>query len=172
VSIEHVSGACQIFRRECFQAIGGYVPVKGGGIDHIAVISARMKGWKTRTFTEKSCLHHRDMGTAQRGPVAARFRLGAKDYAIGNHPLWEIFRSLYQMSRKPFVVGGLALGSGYFWALVRRRERPVTAEFIAFHRGEQMHRLKRFFRRSEKKPAQPAPPRDNGSESMRHSESV
>jgi glycosyltransferase involved in cell wall biosynthesis len=172
VSIEHVSGACQVFRRECFQAIGGYVPVKGGGIDHIAVISARMKGWKTRTFPEKTCLHHRDMGTAQRGPVAARFRLGAKDYAIGNHPLWEIFRSLYQMSRKPFVVGGLALGSGYFWALVRRRERPVTAEFIAFHRGEQMHRLKRFFRRSEKKPAQPAPPRDNGSESMRHSESV
>ena len=55
VSIEHVSGACQLFRRECFEEIGGYKPVKGGGIDHIAVITARMKGWKTRTFTEKRC---------------------------------------------------------------------------------------------------------------------
>jgi len=53
VSIEHVSGACQVFRRECFEEIGGYVPVKGGGIDHIAVITARMKGWKTRTFPRK-----------------------------------------------------------------------------------------------------------------------
>ena len=44
VSIEHVSGACQLFRRECFEQIGGYVPVKSGGIDHIAVITARMKG--------------------------------------------------------------------------------------------------------------------------------
>jgi glycosyltransferase involved in cell wall biosynthesis len=50
VSIEHVSGACQVFRRECFEEIGGYLPVKGGSIDHIAVITARMKGWKTRTF--------------------------------------------------------------------------------------------------------------------------
>jgi len=79
VSIEHVSGACQLFRRECFAAIGGYVPIKGGGIDHVAVITARMKGWKTRTFTEKHCLHHRDVGTAQAGPVAAKFKLGTKE---------------------------------------------------------------------------------------------
>lgn len=172
VSIEHVSGACQVFRRECFQAIGGYVPVKGGGIDHIAVITARMKGWKTRTYTEKTCLHHRDMGTAQRGPVAARFRLGMKDYVIGNHPLWELFRSIYQMSRKPYVLGGLALGWGYFWAMLRRRERPVSAEFIAFHRGEQMQRLGKFFRRSGgKKPGTP-PARDNGPESVQHSQSA
>jgi len=70
VSIEHVSGACQLFRRECFEEIGGYLPVKGGSIDHIAVITARMKGWKTRTFTEKVCLHHRETGTAQRGVLS------------------------------------------------------------------------------------------------------
>ena len=153
VSIEHVSGACQVFRRECFQAIGGYVPVKGGGIDHIAVISARMKGWKTRTFTEKTCLHHRDMGTAQRGPVAARFRLGVKDYMIGNHPLWELFRCSYQMTRKPLLMGGLALGAGYFSAFFQRKERPVSREFVAFHRREEMHRLGKFFRRSKGKNA-------------------
>ena len=35
-SVEHVSGACQLFRRECFEQIGGYAQVKGGGIDWIA----------------------------------------------------------------------------------------------------------------------------------------
>ena len=59
VSIEHVSGACQLFRRECFEEIGGYVPMKSGGVDHVAVITARMKGWRTRTFTERIRDHHR-----------------------------------------------------------------------------------------------------------------
>jgi poly-beta-1,6-N-acetyl-D-glucosamine synthase len=64
VSIEHVSGACQVFRRACFEDIGGYVPIESGGVDHVAVITARMKGWKTRTFTGKVCRHHRDIGSA------------------------------------------------------------------------------------------------------------
>jgi biofilm PGA synthesis N-glycosyltransferase PgaC len=144
VSIEHVSGACQVFRRECFEAIGGYVPVKGGSIDHIGVISARMKGWKTRTFSEMVCLHHREMGTAQRSILGSRFKLGIKDYAVGNHPLWEVFRTAYQMTKPPLGVGGLALGTGYFWAMLRNLERPVSRDLIDFHRREQMHRLKKI----------------------------
>jgi len=145
VNIEHVSGACQVFRRECFEQIGGYTPVKGGGIDYIAVITARMKGWKTRTFTDKICLHHRVMGTAQQGLLSARFKYGAKDYAFGNHPLWEMSRALYQMTKKPFILGGVAIGSGYLWAFLRRVERPVPEEVVAFCRREQMQRLKKFF---------------------------
>ena len=147
VSIEHVSGACQVFRRECFEQIGGYVAVKGGSIDHIAVISARMKGWKTRTFTEKVCLHHRAMGTAGRGVLKSRFKQGMKDYSIGNHPLWELFRTVRQMSMPPIVLGGLGLGTGYLWGLVSRAPRPVSRELIVFHRREQMQRLARFFGR-------------------------
>ena len=99
VNIEHVSGACQVFRRKCFEEIGGYTPVEGGGIDYIAVTTARMKGWSTRTFTEKVCRHHRQMGTAGGGVLAARFRTGVKDYALGNHPLWEMFRVARQMGQ-------------------------------------------------------------------------
>lgn len=153
VSIEHVSGACQMFRRMCFEAIGGYVPVKGGSIDHIAVISARMKGWKTRTFTEKTCLHHRGMGTAQRGVLKAKFNLGLKDYNVGNHPIWEIFRVGYQMTRAPFCIGGIALGAGFLYSLLRRFDRPVSAELIRFIRQEQMRRLRRFLKLEKDHPA-------------------
>jgi poly-beta-1,6-N-acetyl-D-glucosamine synthase len=145
VSIEHVSGACQFFRRECFEQIGGYVPVKGGCIDHIAVISARMKGWKTRTFTEKISLHHRQMGTAQDSFLTARFRNGRKDYVIGNHPVWELCRVAYQMTKKPVVLGGVMLISGYVWAMIRRVPRPVSPDLVAFYRREQMQRLRKFF---------------------------
>jgi poly-beta-1,6-N-acetyl-D-glucosamine synthase len=145
VNIEHVSGACQVFRRQCFQDIGGYLPVKGGCIDHIAVVSARMQQWKTRTFTDKVCQHHRDMGTAQQSMMTARFKNGQKDYSIGNHPLWEVSRGLYQMTKKPFVVGALSLIAGYIYASIKGSQRPVSPELVKFVRNEQMSRLKNFF---------------------------
>lgn len=146
VSIEHVSGACQVFRRECFDGIGGYQAVKGGSIDRIAVITARMKGWKTRTFPEKVCMHHREMGTAEVGFIHAKFKFGVKDYTVGNHPLWELFRCFYQMSRRPLLIGGAALIAGYFWAFLKGTNRPVSKELMAFHRREQMQRLKKAFK--------------------------
>jgi biofilm PGA synthesis N-glycosyltransferase PgaC len=146
VSVDHVSGACQVFRRTCYEEIGGYVPAKGGAIDTIAALTARMKGWKTRTFTDKICLHHRAVGTAQSGPIEARFTLGKRDYAIGNHPLWEILRGMYQMTKKPLVVRGLALIAGYLWAAIQRAERPVSPELRAFRRKEQMGHLASVFR--------------------------
>jgi glycosyltransferase involved in cell wall biosynthesis len=145
-NIENVWGGCQLFRRECFEQIGGYMPLKGGSIDHVAVLSARMKGWQTRTFTEKVCLHHRQMGTAVHSGLMARYRLGAKDYSVGNHPIWELFRTFYQMTQRPFIIGGLALAWGYTWSLVRQVEVPVSSDLVAFVRREQMQRLGRFFK--------------------------
>jgi len=157
-NIENVWGGCQLFRRECFESIGGYVPVKGGGIDHIAVVSARMKGWKTRSFIEKVCIHHREMNTAGQGVLKARFKLGAKDYSFGNHPVWELFRMLYQIVSPPFVIGGLALGTGYFWSMIQRKEVSVSPELVAFTRREQMLRLRRFATRFRAKYTGAVPP--------------
>src|SRR5579872_1495310 len=93
-SIENVWGGCQLFRRACYDSIGGYVPLKGGCIDHVAVISARFHGWQTRTFPDRICIHHRVMGTAEQGNLKAKFNLGRKDYTVGNHPLWEVARAI------------------------------------------------------------------------------
>ncbi|MGA7295719.1 MAG: glycosyltransferase family A protein [Terriglobales bacterium] len=146
-NVENVWGGCQLFRRECYETIGGYTPVKGGGIDHIAVVTARMRGWKTRTFTEKVCIHHRVMNTAEQGALKAKFRLGVKDYSFGNHPAWELFRTFYQMTNPPVVFGGLALGAGYFWSMLRRAKISVSPEVVTFSRREQLQRLKKFIAR-------------------------
>lgn len=145
-NIEHVSGACQLFRRKCFEEIGGYVPIKGGGIDWVAVTTARMKGWKTHTYTEKVVWHHRKIGTGNNNKLAAWFKYGQKDYFLGGHPLWEVFRIFYQMTNSPYVIGGISLLAGYSWAFLRRIERPISPELIHFIRAEQMARLKSFLR--------------------------
>lgn len=148
-SVEHVSGACQLFRKECWEAIGGYTPLKDGGIDVVAVLTARMKGWQTRTFPEKSLMHHRPMGTALHGGFAVRFKLGQKDYTMGRSFLWQTFRSAYQVTRPPYLFGGFALWWGYVWSALKRIERPVSRELVEFQRREQMQRLKGFFLRKK-----------------------
>lgn len=146
-STDHVSGACQLFRRECYQQIGGYVPIKGGGIDVVAVLSARSKGWKTQSFIEKSCTHHRPMGSANhRRKIEANFNLGRRAYNVGFHPMWQVFRSVYQMSRKPYITGGAALFAGYFWTMLQRRERLISRELVEFQQRDQMRRLREFFK--------------------------
>lgn len=143
---KHVAGGCQLFRRECFEEIGGYTPVKGGGIDWIAVTTARMKGWKTISFPEKFFFHHRGLGTAQRNSLGASFDYGRKDYYLGGHPVWEMVRVAYRMTKRPYVAGGLALMGGYVSGMIKRVERPVSRELMLFHRHEQMEKLEGVFR--------------------------
>jgi poly-beta-1,6-N-acetyl-D-glucosamine synthase len=143
-NIEHVSGACQLFKRECFTSIGGYVPLKVGGIDLVAVITARMKGWETRTFTEKFCEHHRKTQSGKHSSATAKFRSGYHDYLMGNPPGWQTVRSIYQMTKKPVIAGGFLLLAGYFWAFLKRAERPVSLELVAFRKQEQRRRLIKF----------------------------
>lgn len=141
-SIEHVSGACQLFRRECFEDIGGYVPLKVGGIDLAAVLTARMKGWQTWTFTEKTCIHHKKTQAGRHSNLKATFRSGYHDYLMGSHPVWHVCRSIYQMSKKPFLTGGSALLAGYLWATMTKPPRSVSRELADFRGKEQMQRLR------------------------------
>jgi biofilm PGA synthesis N-glycosyltransferase PgaC len=147
VGIEHVSGMCQMFRRQCFEAIGGYPAIESGGIDLIAVLRARAKGWETRTFTEKSFVHHRSQGGALHTGLRGRWYMGRKDYILGNHPVWELFRSVYQMQYRPYVIGGLLALVSYLWHWVRGVERTIPHELMTLRQGEQIGRLKSFIER-------------------------
>jgi glycosyltransferase involved in cell wall biosynthesis len=119
----YVAGPFQLFREQCFRDIGGYVANHAGGVDWIAVMTARMKGWTVTAFPEKRFHHHRAMGTAERGPVKA-------------------IRASYQTTKRPLLLGGLALLAGYTWASLSRMPRAVSPELMRFHRAEQMRKLR------------------------------
>lgn len=148
-SIEHVSGQCQLFRRACFEEIGGYTPREIGGVDLVAVTTARMKGWETRTFLEKPYQHQRQMGTATAHQWKAAFKVGRADYLLGSHPVWECARCVYQTTRPPILVGGGLRLAGFFWMMLTGAKKQVPQEFIAFRRNEQMRRLRRFLTRHQ-----------------------
>ncbi|HVU15382.1 MAG TPA: glycosyltransferase family 2 protein [Candidatus Didemnitutus sp.] len=143
----HVAGGAQMFRYDCFQQIGGYVPNRAGGIDWVAVTTARMRGWRTRSFQEKRFNHHRVLGTGQhKNILTSLFSYGEKDYYLGGSPIWQIFRIPYRMTKRPIIIGGIALFAGYCWAGVRRIPRAVSPELMRFHRREQMKKLRLLIR--------------------------
>lgn len=144
INVHHVNGQCQLFRRKCLEEIGGYPPIEGGGIDWVAVTTARMKGWETYSFDGKVFFHHRTMGTAGSNVYISRYKYGRKDYFLGNHPLWEFLRVFYQLSKRPYVLGGLFLLAGYFGAWISGQKRPISDEIIQFHRAEQLQRLQKL----------------------------
>jgi biofilm PGA synthesis N-glycosyltransferase PgaC len=142
----HVPGGCQLFRRECFRDIGGYIVHRAGGVDWTACATARMKGWKTRSFREKRFHHYRALGTAERSVWSSLFSYGQKDYYLGGSPVWQLFRVAYRTVKPPVIVGGAALAAGYSWAALRRMPRPISPQLVRFHRAEQMQKLKLILR--------------------------
>jgi glycosyltransferase involved in cell wall biosynthesis len=142
VSLKHVSGCCQLFRRSCFDEIGGYLPIKVGGIDLLAVTTARMKGWQTRTFLEKSSIHHRKIGSAQHGRLTGAFQGGRAEYLLGCDPVWHFCRCIYRMvTMQPIILrGGLYL-AGYLWAALTRARKVAPDDLVRFRRAEERSRL-------------------------------
>src|SRR2546422_1727582 len=59
-----VPGAIQLFRRSCYEAIGGYISLEFGGQDAIAIEMALMKGWEVKSIIDLPVLHHRKSGSA------------------------------------------------------------------------------------------------------------
>ena len=149
VSTQHVSGACQLFRRECFKDIGGYMPSKAGGVDLLAVTAARMKGWQTRAFLEKRSIHHRQMGSAKHGTLQSAFDGGRVDYLLGCDPLWQFGRSTYRLVvGRPIVLSGSLCLAGYLWAFVTRQEKVAPPDLVQFRRREERSRLLSLFKKA------------------------
>jgi poly-beta-1,6-N-acetyl-D-glucosamine synthase len=152
---EHVSGACQLFRRACLEQVGGYRPIPSGGIDWVASTTARMLGWRTQTCRDKTLLHHRRMGAGNRNWGNLRLRQGRKDYMLGNEFRWEFLRCLYQAGYRPFILGGLLMMTGYLQEALLRKPRPIPEELARFVRGEHAVRLRALARRLTGTPGEP-----------------
>lgn len=136
-----VAGAVQFFSRRCFEDIGGYVPIKFGGIDSAAEIMARMKGWEVSAFEELEVYHHRRVSGSS-GIFKARFRSGMMHYQLGYHPLFQVVSAVYRLQDPPLIAGSLLTLFGYCWAFTRRYERPVSRTFIDYLTAEQKARLR------------------------------
>jgi len=144
ISLNTVAGAIQVFRKQCFENIGNYVPFKYGGEDAYMETMARMNGWEVLTLTELKVLHHRPTGTGMGSLSKANLRSGKMFFTLGYSPFFLFVRCLYRIFDKPLLIGSILNIIGYFSAFVKNEKCPAGDAFIQYVRIEQKARLKSF----------------------------
>jgi len=146
-AVDSVRGPIQMFRRECYEQIGGHPRIGMGGYDMAAEIKARMYGWEVRTFRDIKALHLRPTGTATNGVLWARFRQGKIEYRIGYHPIFEIAKCVSRIRQRPYFFGSLFRLTGYCYSFLRREHLVLSRDVITYLRCEQLGKLKSLVRR-------------------------
>jgi glycosyltransferase involved in cell wall biosynthesis len=140
-SPDSVAGGIQMFRRACFEAIGGYFPLQLGGADWLAQIEAKRAGWSVTAIPELAAYHYRPTSSAD-GRLKGLFRLGMMDGSFGCHPVFEAFRCARRARERPFLLGSGIRYGGYLWWRMRRGSTLLPAETVSFLRAEQMTKLR------------------------------
>jgi biofilm PGA synthesis N-glycosyltransferase PgaC len=134
----HVRGATKIYRRTCWEAIGGLCVATGW--DTIDEVKANMLGWKTRSFPELRLSHHRFTGSAE-GLLRDRVKLGVACYMSGYHPLFLAAKCVARLAQKPYVAGSVAIAYGFLKGYLTHAPRVGDARLVRYLRGQQLRRL-------------------------------
>ena len=132
-----VGGPIQFFHRECYEQIGGFLPLIRGMEDGVAEIMARQHGWLTQSYPNLKVYHHRREGTAKQSIYMMRFNTGINQYQLGYLFIYQFARSLAFTRHKPYIIGGLNMLAGYIYAWIRRKKSIVPDNFIGYLRQEQ-----------------------------------
>ena len=139
-----VAGAVQFSRRECFEQTGGLPALRYGGEDAAMEITARMYGWRTRTFPELKVVHFGLVGGGASGALKARFKWGRVHSDLGYHPVFQLARSVYRVRERPYLLGSLAELIGFAVDKVRNRQPTIDRDVVRFLRREQLTKLRRL----------------------------
>lgn len=134
----HVRGATKIYKKQCWNAIGGLV--RAPGWDTLDEVKANMLGWKTSAFPELALAHYRPTGDAD-GAWKNWVKNGRANYISGYHPLFMVVKCLKRALRKPYVVGAAGLLYGFMSGYVTGIAQVDDAALIAYLRDQQMRRL-------------------------------
>lgn len=134
----HVRGPSKIYRRACFEAIGGLI--RAPGWDTVDLIKANMLGWSTRTFPEIKLIHHRPTGGAY-SSWSNWTKNGLANYVVGYHPLFMMLKCARRLFKRPYGLGALALMVGFLRGYLRRIPQVEDREVIRFLRRQQLNFL-------------------------------
>ena len=134
----HVRGATKIYRRACWDAIGGLW--RASGWDTIDEVMANMKGWKTYSFPDLGLVHHRLTGTED-GLFRDRVKHGVACYVSGYHPLFVTASCIRRLTQKPLIIGSIAVMYGFLKSYLSRPPRLQDRSYLAYIRGQQLRRL-------------------------------
>ena len=137
----HVRGPTKIYRRACFEAIGGLM--RAPGWDTVDQMKANMLGWGTRTFADIEIVHHRPTGSAY-GAWSNWTKNGIANFVTGYDPVFMACKCVRRLLSRPNLAGlieAAGLASGYLRGYWRSVPRVQDAALIAYVRAQQRRAL-------------------------------
>jgi len=134
----HVRGATKIYRRACWETIGGLRQAPGW--DTIDEVKANMLGWKSQSFADLRLVHHRFTGLAE-GLLKDRVKHGLACYVSGYHPLFVAASCLSRLTQKPFLLGSAAICWGFAKGRFTGLRRVEDKRLIGYLQRQQLRRL-------------------------------
>ena len=134
----HVRGATKIYRRECWDQIGGLKVLIGW--DTIDELKANMVGWNTMTFPELRLIQLKPTGSAD-GAWKNFVKNGLANYITGYHPAFMVLKCLKRLGERPYVVNSVGLLWGYLKGYLKKVPRVDDKELVQYVREQQINRL-------------------------------
>lgn len=144
----HVHGALKVYRRACFDAVGGIENRLAW--DTIDEVRARMLGWRTHSLMEPRPLHLRVSGSAQ-GALRGRARHGTCAWILHTPPPIVALTAARLLGVAPRGLASPAYVWGYVSGPLRRVPRVADPGFREFVRAEQYARLRGLLRRRRRR---------------------
>jgi biofilm PGA synthesis N-glycosyltransferase PgaC len=134
----HVRGALKMYRRECFEQIGGITTQIGW--DTIDEVYAWTKGWRTKSFFNYRVIHRRPTGE---GISAGRiyFQRGKAEYYTWSAPLFVIAKCAKLMAEHRSLAKPLMFFTGFASGYLNRDPRLQDVAFRRTRRIQQLGRL-------------------------------
>ena len=136
-----VRGAVQLFRRKCYEEIGGLIPLRWGGEDGIACVAVRMKGWDVQTFEDLIVYHHRTTGSVGTNYVTKRIRDGKVEYSLGYIPSFQFIKAFKRWREKPVIFGIFFRLAGYWMLKLKREKLGIPKDLYEYFKTEQKTRM-------------------------------
>jgi biofilm PGA synthesis N-glycosyltransferase PgaC len=134
----HVRGATKIYRRACWEQIGGLIHMPGW--DSVDELKANMLGWKTRTFADIQIQQLKGSGSAD-GEWRNWVKNGLANYVAGYHPLFMLAKCSKRLFARPYGIGAAGLASGFLKGYVRGIVRVDDRNLIGYVRTQQLRKL-------------------------------
>jgi poly-beta-1,6-N-acetyl-D-glucosamine synthase len=134
----HVRGATKIYRRECWEQIGGLIKMPGW--DAVDELKANMLGWKTYTFEDLEIRQLKDTGSAD-GNWRNSVKNGLANYVAGYHPVFMAAKCAKRLFARPYGIGAVGLAWGFINGYLNGTTRIRDSQLIRYVREQQLRRL-------------------------------
>jgi len=133
--------ASAVFRRSCFDRIGGYTPLFYGGSDWLMQLNVKRTGCEILTRPDLR-IHHYRLTSSAGGIWHGKFRAGLMDASFGSHTLFEFLKCCRRVTSYPYVLGSVVRFSGFLWWKLTGRKPLLAPEEVVFLRKEQTAKLR------------------------------